>query len=123
MVFAFLFLFFFFKDYLGQYYYYLVVQGYILTIICCFYFYELFGLDYSPKLAPISKRYEFWFSLGVLVFFAGMSVVNSFYYYIKTIPFTIAGLHIYNIIPQILSIFLYGSISLSIILWSTTKKK
>lgn len=122
MVCGFLFLFFFFSRYLDYYYYFLVAEGYVLTVISCFYFYEYF-LSEEVDQTWIFIKPDFWIAIGILVFFAGISVVNALYYYLRNKALTIGGLALYNVIPQGLSVFLYGSMSISIILWRNQVRK
>lgn len=85
-------------------------------------FFALISLTYiyskfiSDEAAYLLDEPGFWVAFGVTLFFSGVSVVFSLHDFSMTHNLTFLGVKLYHIVPQILSLPLYFSISTAIIL-------
>ena len=113
LVLPYLFLFFFFSDYKGYDFYLPVYTGFYLAIVASFYLYKISVID-DTEFA-ITHQSGFWVASGVLIFFSGISISFLLYSFLKNINIRIFGLSIYNFIPQVLSILLYGCLSIAVV--------
>lgn len=102
---AYLFLFFFFISYLGTYYIIMTVNSIYYTIVSCIYFYKLFIGAEEENIMTLSN---FWMATGIFVFYSGISLVWVMHQTLMHQNIRIFGATLYNFIPRILSIILYG---------------
>ena len=58
----------------------------------------------------------FWLAMGVSIFFSGTSIVFALHDLIIKNNLTFFGAKLYNFVPRVLSVILYASISIAIIL-------
>lgn len=97
--------------------------SYLFTnLIClsiCFSFISLtyiYSKFVSDEAIYLLSEPGFWVAFGVAIFFSGVSVVFSLHDFSLKHNLTFLGVKLYNIVPQILSVLLYLSISTAIIL-------
>ncbi len=97
----------------------LIVSGFLLAAIALINMYLIYIDNEESNLiaAPV-----FWIALGVSLFFSGISLSFSLYNLIRSNHLKLFGLHLYSLIPRLLSIILYSSISIAIILCKHQKK-
>jgi hypothetical protein len=93
----------------------LTVFGFIISAIALGYLYQQFD-----KREVVLNDPGFWIAFGVVIFYAGISIVFSLYPLLVEQKFLFFGKRLYNIVPGVLSVILYGSLTLSIVLY---KKK
>ena len=98
----------------------IVISGFFLAAIALFYLYERFADD--DQILLISES-GFWISVGVSLFYSGTSISFSLYSFILKNDLSLFGQKAFVIAPRVLSIILYLSISISLILWSKKNKK
>ncbi len=85
-------------------------------------FFSLISLTYiyskfiSEEAAYLLGEPGFWVAFGVALFFPGVSVVFSLHDFSVRHNLTLFGIKLYHIVPQILCVLLYFSISIAIIL-------
>ncbi len=91
----------------------LIVIGFFLALFALTFIYTKFIDDDNTILI---NEPGFWIAFGVSLFFAGTSIVFSLYDLILKNNLDIFGVKLYNFIPRILSVVLYSSISIAIIL-------
>ncbi len=105
MIASYLFLFFFSYIYVESYFYLMALNGFCFTALSCIYFYRLFinVEEVSALFLP-----DFWMAVGIFTFFSGISVSFVLHETLAHANIRIMGLYLYNIIPQVLSIILYG---------------
>jgi hypothetical protein len=101
----------------AYYFPWLIISGFFLALVSLLYLYERFNSDDDTDLV---KQPGFWVALGVSVFFSGTSVVFSLHDLISKEKLNLFGFKLYWIVPQILSVFLYACISVSIVLQKKT---
>lgn len=89
----------------------LIAGGFYFALISMLYLCERFNSD----AADLQTEPGFWIALGVAVFFSGSSFVFSLYDYIVKENLTLFGMKLYHIVPQALSVFLYGCICRAVI--------
>ena len=111
--FSYLFSYFFSHDKHSYFFYVTIFSGFFLAFFAIVYLYQLF-LD-DMKIIPLQIP-GFWISLGVALFFSGVSIVFSLHEIVTTNDLTILGVRLYNFIPRVLSVILYSCISIAIIL-------
>lgn len=90
-----------------------IVSGFFLTVIALIYLYMKFTDD--DQIIFIFEK-GFWIAFGVSLFNAGTSLSFSLNDFIRENNISLFGIKLYHLIPQILCIILYSSISISIIL-------
>ncbi|HEY1017697.1 MAG TPA: hypothetical protein VGE25_01770 [Sediminibacterium sp.] len=91
----------------------------LLFLSICFSFISLtyiYSKFISDEAAYLLCEPGFWVAFGVTLFFSGVSVVFSLHDFILKHNLTLFGVKLYHIVPQILSLPLYLSISTAIIL-------
>lgn len=91
----------------------LIFLSIFFSIISLTYIYSKF---ISEEAAYLLGEPGFWVAFGVAIFFSGVSVVFSLHDFSMKHNLTFFGVKLYNIVPQILSVLLYLSISTAIIL-------
>ncbi|MDB5209643.1 MAG: hypothetical protein JWQ30_470, partial [Sediminibacterium sp.] len=105
-----------FVFYPNDYTYYifsLIVSGFFFSFISLTYIYIDFSNDSQNSMVFDSG---FWIAFGVSLFFSGISIVFCLHDYIVKHNLNLFGIRLYNIVPRILCVILYLSISISIIL-------
>ena len=105
LVLTYLFLSFFYFSYVGAYYIIMTVTGIYFTIMSCIYFYKL---SINAGEENIINLASFWMATGIFVFYSGISLVMVLHEMLMRQNVTIFGESLYNVIPQVLSIILYG---------------
>jgi hypothetical protein len=122
LVFSMLFWFCFYAEYSEMYYNTMVIGGFFLCCLCCTYLYEQFVLsdDFEVNLMTVP---DFWMVTGILIFFVGISISFALHYFLKGDGITIFGMPLYHFFPQVLSVFLYGCITVAIIQWKKYQEK
>jgi hypothetical protein len=90
-----------------------IVSGFFMAAIAVGYLYIKFVEDDS---ADLIAEPGFWIAFGVSLFFSGISVVYSLHDYILENDLSFSGARLYNFVSRVLSVFLYSSISIAIIL-------
>ncbi len=103
---------FYSKDY-TYYIFSLIVSGFFLSFISLTYIYIVFSDDSQSSMI---LDFGFWIAFGVSLFFSGISIVFCLHDYIVKHNLNLFGIKLYNIVPRILCIVLYLSISISIVL-------
>ena len=98
----------------------IVISGFFLAAIALFYLYERFADD--EEILLISES-GFWISVGVSLFYSGVSISFSLYSFILKNDISLFGQKVFVFAPRVLSIILYLSISISLILCSKKNKK
>ena len=91
----------------------------LLFLSICFSFISLtyiYSKFISDEAVYLLCEPGFWVAFGVTLFFSGVSVVFSLHDFILKHNLTLFGVKLYHIVPQILSLPLYLSISTAIIL-------
>lgn len=98
------------------------VAGFFFSCLSCFFLYEKFVINEhtDDKLTLIP---DFWFSIGILVFWVGSSIPFMLYYFLKNDQILIWGLPLYRFFPQLFSVILYGCFTAAIILWKKHQKQ
>ena len=91
----------------------LISSGFFLALIALVYIYTKFVDDEETFL--ISEP-GFWIAFGVSIFFSGTCIVFSLHDYIVENNLTVFGVKLYNFVARVLSVVLYSSISIAIIL-------
>ena len=97
----------------------IIVSGFILSLISLMYLYFKSSDDDETILL-----YDpgFWIAFGVAIFYSGISISFSLHDFIKNNNLTFFGANLINVIPRYLSVILYSSISIAIILCKHQKK-
>lgn len=104
-------LFFFFNN-KNLLYIDLIYSGLIFSFISLLYLYDKFVSD--DELYLISEP-GFWIAFGVSIFFSGVSVTFSLHDFIVEKQLELYGQKLHHLVPQILSVILYISLSIAII--------
>jgi hypothetical protein len=99
------------RPYLTYFFKNLIFFGFLMTVISLGYLFQLFRKD-----DRIVKDPGFWIALGVIVFFSGTSIVFSLYTYGIKNNLYLFGEGLHRIIPRFLSVLLYGSFIVSILM-------
>lgn len=109
----------FYPVYTQLYYNTYVIGGFFLCCISCSYVVEqfIFNDDFETNLLKVP---DFWLVTGILLFYAGNSIIFALHYFLIGDKVQILGMPLYHLFPQVLSVFLYGCMTVAIVLW---KKK
>ncbi len=97
----------------------IIISGFFIAMLALFYLYLQFKNDEETILIASPG---FWIALGVSLFYSGISISFSLHNVIRSNNISLFGESILNIIPRILSVILYLSISIAIILCKHQKK-
>jgi hypothetical protein len=97
----------------------LVISGFFLSVVSMVYIYTKVINDDETLLI---KEPGFWIAFGVSLFFSGTSIVFCLHDFIVKNNLNLFGVRLYNIIPRILCVVLYSSISIAIILCKKKNK-
>lgn len=98
-----------------------MVGAIIQIILACYFFYRCLLDDVDLNAHQINSG--LWIASGILIFFAGVSIVFSLVDYIRAHHLMIHGLPLYKIIPRYLSIILYACISIALLKWKKPQEK
>lgn len=122
LVLAMLTWFCFLPVYIQLYFNTYVIGGFFLCCISCAYMYQQFIVsdDYETNLFHVP---DFWLVMGILLFYVGNSISFALHYFLKGEPIMIWGVKIYHFFPRVLSVFLYGFITVAIFLWKKYREK
>ena len=85
----------------------------IICLLCLLFFYTQIRNPFYHHSLP--RVPGFWIVAGLLVFYTGISLYTSVYDFLEKNGIFIMHATIQNFIPQVLSLFLYTSITISII--------
>lgn len=110
---TYLFLFFFYAVYVETYYYLMTLAGLYFTLLSCIYFYKLFIYTEEENVIYLP---DFWMAAGIFVFFSGVSLSFALHKTLAHPNIRIMNMSLYNFIPQVLSIILYGCFAVTFIL-------
>jgi hypothetical protein len=91
----------------------IMIYGFGLTAFAMLYLVNNFTDDSKSRYLTQSG---FWISVGIALFYSGVSVAFPFFYFIKENNINILGEKIVIIIPRVLCFILYLCLSISIIL-------
>ena len=97
----------------------IIISGFFIATMALGYLYFKFIDDEESSAI---QEPGFWIAFGVSLFYSGISVSLSLYEFIKNNQLNIFGDNLLNIIPRYLSVILYLSISIAIILCKHQKK-
>lgn len=95
-------------------YFNLILLALALSVVSLIYIYTKFSTDENGMY--LLSESGFWVAFGVALFFSGVSVVFSLHDLSLRYNLRLFGVRLHNIVPQILSVILYLSISTAIIL-------
>ncbi|HET8830070.1 MAG TPA: hypothetical protein VFM79_12050 [Pelobium sp.] len=98
----------------------ILISSVILIILSCYYFYRCL-LD-DVDLTAYYVKSGLWIVAGILIFYSGIAIVFSLFDYIRTYKLAVNGVQLYNFIPRVLSIILYGCFIVAFILWRKPQK-
>lgn len=98
----------------------MLLSSIIMIILSCYYFYRCM-LD-DVDLSTFYVKSGLWIASGILIFYAGICIVFSLFNYIRAHHLTIKGTQLYNFVPRVLSIILYGCFMVAFILWRKPQK-
>lgn len=96
----------------------IIITGFFLATIALAYLYERFADDDTLLFAEPG----FWIAVGVCLFYSGVSISLSLYDFILKNDLSLFGVKLYSLTTRILSVVLYLSISISIILCKEKKR-
>lgn len=91
----------------------LIFAGFCFSVIALAYIYIRFTTDNQEI---ILNEPGFWIAFGVSLFFSGVSIVLCLHGFIVKHDLRLFGIRLYNIVPRMLCVILYLSISIAIIL-------
>ena len=97
----------------------LIISGFFLSLIALGYTYTKFVDDDETLMITESG---FWIAVGVSIFFSGISIVLALHDFIVRNNLILFGVKLYNLVPRVLCIILYASISIAIILCKKKNK-
>jgi hypothetical protein len=83
-----------------------LARGICITFFAVFYLMSLLLLDNLAETKfwkPLT-----WITIGVLTFYPVVSISIGFYHYLRDYNATLFGLKLYQIVPQLMSIFMYS---------------
>jgi hypothetical protein len=96
------------------------IAGSLLTAFyALFYLYTRFVKDEHNRLI---KDSGFWIAFGVILYSAGLSFIFSLYSIIVEQRLMLFGEFLYRLIPRLLCVILYSSLSISIILYTRDRR-
>jgi hypothetical protein len=101
--------YFFIESILTTSIYLTLARGFLITffaVLFLFRYFELDDLDEEKFWRPL-----IWITIGVTTFYPVISVSISFQQYLSDNKATLFGYKVYNIIPQVMSIFMYSCFS------------
>lgn len=89
--------------------YLVLMRGFVISCFAIFFLFRYFHLDnreeeefWNPLL---------WITIGAIIFYPVISISLGFQKYLSAMNARIGDFRIYNLIPQALSIFMYGCFS------------
>lgn len=93
-----------------------MMRGFVITCLGIFFLFRYFSLD--DRREEEFWRPLLWLSIGVMIFYPVVSISLTFQKFLANSDARIAGFRLYNLIPQLLSIFMYGCFSYAFYLCS-----
>lgn len=72
----------------------------------------------TPLLQNKYYAFGFWYSIGLIIFNAGVTVCFSLLNYCKQNHIFLLNLPVYNTIPKLLCIVLYGALIIALVKWN-----
>ncbi len=86
--------------------YLFLAGGFLITVCAILFLFNYFKLDNRAE----EKKWlpAIWITIGVVVFYPVISISFALYKYLLIYQATIFGIKIYQLIPQLMSIFMYG---------------
>lgn len=80
--------------------------GFLITFCCLVFLFNYFKLDYTSE----EKKWQpvIWITIGLVVFFPVVNISFALYKYLLAYQATVSGQKLYRLIPQLMSIFMYG---------------
>ena len=97
--------------------YNLVISGFMLSLIALLYLYDSFDNDHIHMLSDPG----FWLAFGICLFYSSISIVFMSWRVILLNNISVFGLMLYHLVPKLLCVLLYGSISLALISYARKK--
>jgi hypothetical protein len=100
--------------------YLILARGLVITfygVMFLFRFFYLDNLDEEKYWRPL-----IWITIGVVTFYSVISISGSFQKYLAVGNSTLHGLTLYRLIPQLISIFMYGCFSYAFYLCKKIKQ-
>ncbi len=97
------------------------IGGMVQVVLACMFFYSYLKND--EHIAQTHYTSGVWIAAGVLIFYAGTSLVFSLLEYIRENSLTLGGEPLYRIIPRYLSAILYTCIGIALIIWKKPERK
>jgi hypothetical protein len=91
--------------------YNLVISGFVLSLISLVYLYQQFNIDEGNMLADPG----FWLAFGICLFFSSISIVFITWDTIRVYRLAMFGMPLYQLVPKLLCILLYGSLCMVMI--------
>jgi hypothetical protein len=98
-------------------FYLFIISGMQLVVFSCLLYFQYLKAD-DLSTVPQYKA-GLWYASGILIFYAGTTLVLSLIYYILQHNLKIGNEYLYNFVPRYLSIILYGCLSISFLTWNT----
>lgn len=89
-----------YNSYLG------LAGGFLITlsgILFLFNYFKLDNVEEEKKWLPL-----LWITIGIVIFHPVVNISFALYKYLLAYQATIAGMRLYRLIPQLMSIFMYG---------------
>ncbi|SRR5258706_570941 len=86
-----------------------LARGFVITFYGILFLFRYFYLDNLPE--EKYWRPLIWVTIGVVIFYPVISISINFQKYLVADSATLYGLKLYNVIPQVMSIFMYGCFS------------
>jgi hypothetical protein len=83
-----------------------LAAGFAIASCGIFFLFNYFNLDNSAE--EKHWRPVLWVTIGVVVFYPVVDISWAFHKYLLNNNVTIAGIKLYQLIPQVMSIFMYG---------------
>lgn len=97
------------------------LSGFLYTCLASFFLFEIIMNSHKQE-ELLTRNPDFWFAIGVLIFWVTCTIPFILFFFLSKNQVKIFGVPIYNLFPQIFSVFLYGCFTISIILWKKRLK-
>jgi hypothetical protein len=93
---------------------YVLNTGSLVICLCCllFFFTQIKNPNNHLSLLKVPG---FWIATGLLIFYAGISLYTAIYEFLARSQISIWGTNIQNLIPQVLSLILYTTVTVGFI--------
>ena len=96
-----------------------ILRGITITFFGILFLLNFFQLDEGDR--EDHWRPLLWITIGVVVFYPVTSIVLNLQPYLRTQSATIGGVKLYNLIPRLMSVFMYGCFAYSFYICRTAK--